>query len=136
LRAISYSLSRNHSSSTVTGTNTLTSKANVKNVTQHAQADAPAVMSATNVTQAVAPVPDMKSMNVSTAGVEPNVPLTDVVTVTATPDLQTLETNVNNKDASPTDVTPATRDNVSTADTDMTLLTELVVNVVKTIAMI
>ena len=114
----------------------MTSKANVKNVTQHAQADAPAVMSATNVTQAVAPVPDMKSMNVSTAGVEPNVPLTDVVTVTATPDLQTLETNVNNKDASPTDVTPATRDNVSTADTDMTLLTELVVNVVRTIAMI
>ena len=136
MRAISYSLSRNHSSSTVTGTNTLTSKANVKNVTQHAQADAPAVMSATNVTQAVAPVPDMKSMNVSTAGVEPNVPPTDVVTVTATLDSQTLETNVNNKDASPKDVTPATRDNVSTADMGLTLLMELVVNVVKTIATI
>ena len=118
----------------MTGTNIWTSKANVKNVTQHAQADAPAVMSATNVTQAVAPVPDTKSMSVSTAGVEPNVPPTDVVTVTAKPDSKTLETNVNNKDASPKDVTPATRD-IATANTDMTFKTELVVNVVRTTAL-
>lgn len=136
LKLISYSLSKAHSCSTVTGTNTLTSKANVKNVTQHAQADAPMVMSATNVTQAVALVPDTKSMNVSTAGVEPNVPPTDVVTVTAKLDSKTMVTNVNNKDASLKDVMPATRDNVSTADMGMTSTKELVMHVVRTIAKI
>ena len=105
-------------------------------MTQHVLVDAPAVMSATNVTQPVAPVLDTKFMNVSTAGVEPNATLTDVVCVTATLDLKPLETNVNNKVASVKDVTPATRVNVFIANTGITLKVELALNVVRTIAMI
>lgn len=123
------------SCSTVTGTNTLTMKENVKSVTPHAQADVQAVKSATNVTQLVEPVPDTQAMNVSTVGVEERSTTTDVVSVLKT-DLKLTETNVKTHHASTKDVTAATRVYVFIVNMGMTFMTDIVNHAASRIVMI
>ena len=120
----------------MTGTNTLTTKENAKNVTQHVQADAPTVMSAMNVTHLAEPVPDMLSMNVLTVGAELNVMSMDVVCAIQLPDLKLVEISVNKLDASAMDVMPAARVNVSTALMDLTFMTANAGNAASKIVMI
>ena len=108
----------------------------MKNATEHAHADVPAVMSALNVTQPAAHVLDTQLMNVSTAGVEPKSMVTDVACATATLDSKPLETSVNKLLALARDVTHVTRVNVFIANMGMTFMTEHVQHAVSKTAQI